>query len=166
MPSENEIILAFLYKRSGKQKLSFSDLYLTLSIDLKWFTPEDAKAFINLALKQKLLEKNGELINPNFEYAKIVVPVGFSPSEKIIEKKEIENYDKEDEEDILNKIVKRIVEKTDLNKETIIEKIEEIGKEKNIDIEVAALLIGKEYDITLQDIFENIERNIFKREHI
>jgi hypothetical protein len=162
MPSENEIIIAFLFKRSGKQKLSFSDLYLTLSMDLKWFSPEDAKAFINLSLKQKLLEKNGELINPNFDYDKIVVPVGFNPSKKVFDKKEIEkSY--EGEEDILNKIVKLIVEKTELNEQTIIEKIEEIGKEKNIDLEVAALLIGKEYDIPFQDIFEKIEENIFKK---
>ena len=165
MPSENEIIITFLFKRSGKQKLSFSDLYLTLSMDLKWFSPEDAKAFVNLALKQKLLEKNGELINPNFDYDKIVVPVGFNPSKKVFDKKEIEKY-YEEEEDVLKKIVKRIVEKTELNEQTIIEKIEEIGKEKNIDLEVAALLIGKEHDIPFQDFFKKIEENIFKKETI
>lgn len=165
MPSENEIIITFLFKRSGKQKLSFSDLYLTLSMDLKWFSPEDAKAFVNLALKQKLLEKNGELINPNFDYDKIVVPVGFNPSKKVFDKKEIEKY-YEEEEDVLKKIVKRIVKKTELNEQTIIEKIEEIGKEKNIDLEVAALLIGKEHDIPFQDFFKKIEENIFKKETI
>ena len=56
MPSESEIIIAFLFKRSGKAKLSFSDLYLTLSMDLNWFTPDDAKSFLNLTLKQNLLE--------------------------------------------------------------------------------------------------------------
>ena len=55
MNSEWEIIIAFLFKRSGREELSFSDLYLTLSIDLNWFTPEDAKAFVNMAIKQKLL---------------------------------------------------------------------------------------------------------------
>ena len=47
MPSELEIVITFVYNRSGKSELSFSDLYLTLSMELNWFTPDDAKEFIN-----------------------------------------------------------------------------------------------------------------------
>ena len=162
MVSEKEIIITFLFKRSGKPKLSFSEMYLTLSMDLNWFTPEDAKSFVNLALKLKLLIKKGELIKPNFDYDKIVVPVGFYPTKRIFEEKEVEKHEEEIEE-VLNKIVKRIVEKTDLNEQTAIEKIKNVGKEKNINLEVAALLVGKEYDLSLEDFFEEVEKNIYKK---
>jgi len=79
MGSDANIIIAFLYKRSGKEELSFSELYLILSMELNWFTPDDAKTFVNMAIKQKLLIKKGELIKPNFDFRKIVVPVGFVP---------------------------------------------------------------------------------------
>ena len=102
MVSEEEIIITFLFKRSGKSKLSFSDLYLILSMDLNWFTPEDAKAFVNLALKQKLLTKKGDLIKPNFDYDKIIVPVGFTPSKQVFEVKKVENHD-EAEKDFFSK---------------------------------------------------------------
>jgi len=71
MTSDAEIIITFLYKRSGKDELSFSDLYLNLSMELNWFTPDDAKAFVNTAIKQELLIKKGDLIKPNFDYNKI-----------------------------------------------------------------------------------------------
>lgn len=160
MPSETEIIIAFLFKRSGKSKLSFSDLYLNLSMDLNWFTPEDAKDFVNLALKQKLLTKKGESIQPNFDYDKIVVPVGFTPSKRVLDVKKVKKHDKK-EETALKKIVKRVVEKTDLDERQAIEKINTTAKEKNITMEVAALLIGKEYDISLEEFFEEIEEKIF-----
>ena len=160
MVSEEEIIITFLFKRSGKSKLSFSDLYLTLSMDLNWFTPEDAKAFVNLALKQKLLTKKGESIQPCFDYDKIVVPVGFTPSKMAFEEKEVKKRDKK-EETVLEKIVKLLVEKTDLDERQVIEKINATSKKKNITTEVAALLIGKEYDVSLEDFFEEIEENIF-----
>ena len=48
MDSEKEIIISFLFKRSGKESLKFSDLYLALSMELNWFTPDDAKSFISL----------------------------------------------------------------------------------------------------------------------
>lgn len=160
MPSETEIIITFLFNRSGKSKLRFSDLYLTLSMDLNWFTPEDAKDFVNLALKQKLLTKKGESIQPCFEYDKIVVPVGFTPSKRVFEVKKVEKHD-EKVETVLNKIVKRLVEKTELNSRQVTEKINTMAKEKNITTVVAALLIGKEYDVSLEDFFEEIEENIF-----
>jgi hypothetical protein len=164
MNSEREIIIAFLFKRSGKSKLSFSDLYLTLSMDLNWFTPEDAKAFVSHAVEQKLLLKKGELIKPNFDYDKIVVPVGFYPAKMVFEEKEVERY--EEERNVVKAIVERIVEKTGLDAQSIAEKIKDIEKEKNITLEVAALLIGKEYDVILDDCFEEIENKIFRKETI
>lgn len=160
MVSEEEIIITFLFKRSGKPKLSFSDLYLTLSMNLNWFTPEGAKEFVSFALKQKLLTKKGEVITPNFDYEKIVVPVGFTPSKRIFEEKETKKRD-EKVETVLNKIVKQLVEKTDLDESQVIEKINATSKEKNITTEVAALLIGKEYNVSLVDFFKEIEETIF-----
>ena len=90
MTSDAEIVIAFLYKRSGKEELSFSELYLNLSMELNWFTPDEAKDFVNLTIKQGLLIKKGEIIKPNFDFNKIVVPVGFTPSKNIFEKKEVE----------------------------------------------------------------------------
>lgn len=160
MPSESEIVISFLYKRSGKTKLSFSELYLNLSIDLNWFTPEDAKSFVNEALKQQLLIKKGEEIQPNFNYDKIIVPLGFTPSKQIFkEKKDIKQ--EEAEEDVLNRIIKRIAEKTNLDKIQVINDINSIASEKNITKEVASLLVGKEHNLNLDDFFIEIEQVIF-----
>ena len=157
MTSDAEIVIAFLFKRSGKEELSFSDLYLNLSMELNWFTPEDAKAFINMTIKQKLLIKKGELIKPNFDFDKIVVPVGFIPSKELFEKDEVEEIKIED---FIEKMVRRIVEKTKLDEKQVIEKIEGIAKERNLTKEVAALLFGKEYDILFEELYKQIEEKI------
>jgi hypothetical protein len=157
MTSDTEIIIAFLYKRSGKEELSYSNLYLNLSMDLKWFTPEDAKAFVNMSIKQKLLIKKGDLIKPSFDINHIVVPVGFIPSKNIFEKKEVEAIK---DEDLLEKIVRQIVEKTKLEEKKVIGKIEDIANERNLTKEVAALLFGKNYNILFQEFYEQIEGKI------
>ena len=159
MGSDANIIIAFLYKRSGKEELSFSELYLILSMELNWFTPDDAKTFVNMAIKQKLLIKKGELIKPNFDFRKIVVPVGFVPSKTIFEEKEVEIIKKEN---LLEQIVKRIVEKSKLDENQVIEKINDIAKERNLTKEVAALLFGKEYDMQFEDLYDEIEKKIFE----
>jgi len=162
--SEAEIIITFLFKRSGKEELSLSEFYLSLSMDLKWFSPKQAKAFVSHAVEQKLLIKKGDLVKPNFGYKKVVVPIGFHPSKQLFEEKE--EGIKEEKEDVVKTIIDRIVKKTGLDAQSIAEKIKDIEKEKNITSEVAALLVGKEYDVILDDCFEEIENKIFRKETI
>jgi hypothetical protein len=157
MPSDAEIIIAFLYKRSGKEELSFSDLYLNLSMELNWFTPIDAKAFVNMSIKQKLLIEKGDLVKPNFDINKIVVPIGFIPSKNIFEKKEVKVIE---DEDFFKKIIRQIVDKTKLDEKQIIGKIEDIANERNLTIEVAALLLGKDYNILFEEFYIQIEERI------
>jgi len=157
MPSESEIIIAFLFNRSGKTMMGSSDLYLALSMDLNWFTPNDAKDFVNYAVKNKLLKKDGKLLRPAFDYTKIVVPVGFYPSKKVLDEKvEIKEIQ---EGSLLDKIIKKIVEETDLSGNQVLEKINRTSEEKNITSEVAALLIGKELDVNLDEVVEKIENS-------
>ena len=160
MDSEAEIVIAFLFKRSGKEELSLSEFYLPLSMDLKWFSPKQAKAFVSHAVEQKLLIKKGDLVKPNFGYKKVVVPIGFQPSKQIFEEKKEDI--KEEKEDVMKTIISRIVKKTCLDAQSVAEKIKSIEKEKNITSEIAALLVGKEYDASVEDCFGDVEDKIFR----
>ena len=66
MNSEAKTIIAFLFKRSGKKEMIQSEFYLTLSMDLKWFTPKKAKDFTNWSLKNNILLKSEGVLKPNF----------------------------------------------------------------------------------------------------
>jgi hypothetical protein len=160
MSSETEIILAFIFKRSGKPRLSFSEGYLALSMDLNWFTPKDAKEFVNKAINNKLLIKKGEEILPNFNYKKIIIPVGFTPSKQVFEENVIE-YPERKEEKLLEKIVKYLINKTELDSQQIREKIRGISKTNNITVAVAAAVLAKEHNVAIEDFNEEIENNIF-----
>lgn len=155
MPSEPEIIIAFLFNRSGKTMMANSEFYLALSMDLKWFAPSDAKTFVGYAVKNKLLKKDGELLQPTFDYTKIVVPIGFYPSKKVLDEK-VEIRETQ-EESILDKIVKKLVKEADLTDDQIFEKIKTTSEEKNITLEVAALLVGRKLDVKLDEFYEEID---------
>ena len=158
MASEAEIITAFLFKRSGKEKMSFSELYLDLSMNLNWFSPDDAKRFLNDAIKKSLLKKEGDQISLLFDINQVKIPVGFSPSKKVLsEKKSPEIAQKLG---VFEQILKRIQEKTNLEKQQIIDKINGISKEKNVIEEIAALLVGKEFEIELNDFLQEAEKKI------
>ncbi len=153
--SETKIILSFLFKRSGKEELTASELYLPLSMDLKWFTPNQAKAFVNTALQQKLLEKKDGKITPCFDYNNVVIPVGFSPTKQAV-------LEKETKPEAMKTIIVRISEKSGLDETSVCEKITQTSDEKNISSGVAALLVAKEYDVDFMDCFEELEKEVFR----
>jgi hypothetical protein len=159
MDSEVKIIISFLFKRSGKKQMNFSELYLNLSMDLHWFTPDYSKKILNYAIKNKLLIKQGTLIEPNIDINKITIPIGFSPS------KNLQVYlDKKlttDNKDLLKEIISRISEKSKLKPQEINQKIKRISKEKILNDEVTALLIAKNYGINIEDLYAEIENKIF-----
>ena len=159
MDSEVKIIISFIFKRSGKQKLSFSELYLDLSINLNWFTPEDAKKFVNEAMEKGFLIKEKDLIGASFDIKRIKIPVGFYPSKRVFI--EDESIDESKENTILDKIIKKISEISNENELDTMKKIEQIAEEKNLTAEVAGLLLGKEKNIDLSEFFNQIENNIF-----
>ena len=158
MNSEIKIIISFLFKRSGKEELTASELYLSLSMDLRWLSPKEAKEFVNSALMQNFLIKKGDRVKPNFEYKKIKVPVGFYPSKQIFEGKK--EKVKEKGQDVVKLIIDQIVEKTEQDGLSVFEEIKEEAIKRNIYLEVAALLISRKYDIVVSDFFNQVEDNI------
>lgn len=161
MNSEAHTIISFLFKRSGKNKLKESEIYLPLSLELGWFSARESREFVTYALQQKLLVKKEGVLTPIFDVEKITAPIGFYPSKKsfTVEKPE----SKEDEEqDVVDVVVQRIVEKTDKEPKDIFEEIKQAEAEKNIISEVAVLLVAKKYNIDVKDCFDSAEDAVFR----
>ena len=160
MATEEENIIAFVFKRSGQSELNFSKLYLTLSMDLDWFTPEEAKAFVDNAIKAGLLVKKDDLLKPNFNFEEIKVPLGFYPSKDLFkEKRQVK--ESVEKKDVLQEIISEIVKNTKLDVKDVEVKLNQIAKERNLTPEVAGLLVGKEYDIDLTKFYNDVEATIF-----
>ena len=158
MDSEAKIIIAFLFKRSGKNELKEGEIYLPLSIELGWFSTRESHEFVIHALNQKLLIKKDGLLTPSFNIEKINIPLGFYPSKKTFAKEE----KAEEKNNVMDIIVHRIVEKKKQDDKKIIEEIKQIASEKNILLEAAALLFAKECNIDIEDIFEFVENKMLR----
>lgn len=158
MDSEEEIIITFLFKRSGKNMLSEPEIYLPLSFELEWFSTKDAHEFVNRILEKKLLIKKDGLLTPSFNIEKINIPIGFYPSKKTFEK----NENAEEKNKFIDTIILRISEIKNLEKNDVINEIENRASERGILLNVAALVVAKEYDIKIKDSFELVEKTIFK----
>ena len=160
MANDAEIIIAFIFKRSGKEKLKQSEFYLPLSMELNWFSPQEAKDFVNIAVKQNILTKDDDFLSPNFDIKNIKIPLGFKPSKQIFKK--IVPPKIEPEKNLIKDIVKTISQRAKTDEKTILEKIKSIEKEKNLKPEIVALIVGKEYKVDLKEYYNAVEKTFLE----
>ena len=158
MDSEAKIIIAFLFNRSGKTELKDSELYLPLSMELGWLSAKESQEFIKYAIKQELLIKKDGLLQPNYAYEKVIIPLGFAPSKKYF----IEKKDELKEDNIIDGIVMKISTLTNHNQNEILEEIKQEEKEKNLFSEVAALYIARKYSVDITDWYDSVEKILIK----
>lgn len=160
MESEIKEIISFIFKRSGKKNLTKTEFYLSLSIDLKWFSPNKANEFLNYIIDKKFLVEKNSLIRPNFNIEKYKIPFGFKPNINLM-KSNINNTNKKKYIYISNLILNNnMIDKN--NRIDLQNQILRIAKEKNIDVNVAALIVYKMENINIEEYLKVVEDQLLR----
>lgn len=81
------IVSAMPFKLRGKSRLSRAEFAFALSLDLKWFSPEDSKEAIRSAERAGMVREEGGRLVPTFNVRDVVVPEGFRPGPDILKEK-------------------------------------------------------------------------------
>lgn len=147
--------IVYLFQRKGKDILSEKELILSASMDLGWFTPDEAKQLIDICLELKLLSREDTGLTPNFDYKNYSIPIDFTPSENILQM--------EAQEPLLFSILRHIVSKTGLGRSDIMSEINKKQDALDVEIEVAAILVAKNYEIDISGFLREAESEIFRR---
>lgn len=74
------VILAQPFKMLGKDAIKTLHFVFALSLDLRWFNPDEAKVVLNYGLDNGLLLQENDNIQPGFDCSMVVKPKGFVPS--------------------------------------------------------------------------------------
>ncbi|MEM0492628.1 MAG: DUF2240 family protein [Candidatus Thermoplasmatota archaeon] len=160
MNEDDRITLAFIYKRSGKTMLKPSEIYLPLSMDLKWLSLHEAQTLVEESLKNGLLREEKGLLVLTFDVDKVDIPLGFKPSKK----RQVKNLsltdrkEKGERQDPFSVIIKEIVTLSDKDEDTVKQEVKNIAEGKNIIPEVAVLLLAQRYNIDTTKYHDMVER--------
>ncbi len=143
--SELTYTVSMPFKRKGKEQLKDMEFVMALSMDLKWFTPEQAKSVLSEAQRSGLLKRDGELVRPSFDISKIEIPSGFKPQTVSMEKKTV-----------FEKVIERIMTGTGIEKRKVISMINKKQEElsKQVVIEVSAILVAIENGVLVDDLID------------
>ena len=155
-------IIVFVFKRNGKNEISESDFFLTISIKLQWCPPHTAKHFVERIIQEGLLIKKNELLSAGFPTDLISIQTGFKPSHEFFKEFEPKqsSLDVASDTDLFSKIASD----GKLSIEQLRTAVEIISDEKVITRDIALLLFAKKQNINFMSYIIEVENAMFSED--
>jgi len=82
-----ERVVAHVFRKKGKVT-SISEFVFALSLDLKWFSPDQAELVLTNAERRGLVRITDEVVEPLFDIHSVEIPIDFRPDQSIMDRQE------------------------------------------------------------------------------
>ncbi|MGC9122722.1 MAG: DUF2240 family protein [Thermoplasmata archaeon] len=157
MTDKFKAVLKLLERRIKKREFSRDDAIKFLSYDNRWLEPSNVDVFLKNCISKNLIKKiDDEKYLINFETSNIEIPIDLT-----ITKEDLEKYSV-NPKDSFKLIVERISKKTGIKKEEIVSEVNKMRKAYPFfNIEIIALMIARDKNIDVSDLFDMVEKSIF-----
>ncbi|MGC8585110.1 MAG: DUF2240 family protein [Thermoplasmata archaeon] len=158
MSEKYKAVLKILERRLKRREFSRDDIVRILSYENRWIEPSYVEIFLKNCINMNLIKKiddNKYIIN--FDTTNVEIPIDLT-----VTKEDLEKYS-ESPKDSFKIIVERISDKTGIRKEDIVSEVNKIRKSYPFfNIEIIALLIAREKNIDVSDLYDLVEKSIFE----
>lgn len=153
---ELETCLAVLYKRKGKNVLTEAEFQFAVSLDFRWFTPQEAQRLMELAIGRGLLVRSDIYLSPSFDYKDIEAPLSFRPSRDVLvgEKEEVS---------LFAQLVGLITSQGGLKKREAVGRINRTQERLGVDVEVAALVVASDLGVEVSELIGPVREEVLSR---
>lgn len=147
--------VAFLYRRSAEREIAEEDLVRQASLDLHWFSPKDARRFIEMARALghlKAGQKPGSLA-PSFDPAAVEVPLDFRIEAGVLAEAP---PPLEPSGGVTHELVAAVVDRTGATRESVWQDVRRKAESKLLELPAAAALVAREAGVDLAPFFPGI----------
>lgn len=153
---ELETCLAVLYKRKGKNVLTEAEFQFAVSLDFRWFTPQEAQRLMELAIGRGLLVRSDIYLSPSFDYKDVEAPLSFRPSRDVLvgEKEELS---------LFARLVGLITSQGGLKKREAVGRINRTQERLGVDVEVAALVVASDLGVEVSELIGPVREEVLSR---
>jgi hypothetical protein len=129
-----------------------SAFVVALSLDRDWFSPDQAKRLIDVAVSDGLVERTDEGLEATFAVESVEIPEGFAPDEELL-------VERSPFERVLEAVVAAGVEKREA-----VARINELQRELGVTVEVAAVVFARRQGVDVSDEVPSVRETLGGRE--
>ena len=134
--------VAVPFRAKGCERLSESKFVVALSLDRDWFSPEQAKRLVDVAVTEGLLERGDEEVAPTFAPREVSVPEDFVPDDDVLRQRS--NFER-----ALDAIVE-----SGVDKQTAVAGVNGLQAELGLTVEAAAVVYARREGVDVGDVAE------------
>ena len=145
-----EVAVAVPFKYNATERLGEGEFVVALSLERDWFSPDQAKRLVDVALGRGLLREEDGALVATFDPDDVTVPEGFVPDESIL--REQSTF-----ESALDAIVA-----TGIEKQRAVAGINERQRTLAVTIEAAAVLYAKEHGAPVDRLAADVRTDLFE----
>lgn len=133
------VAVAAPFQGAGTDRIEESRFVVSLSLDRGWFSPDQAKRLIDLAVSEGLLERTENGLEATFAVESTDIPEEFSPDEELLTARSP-----------FERVLETIVDHG-VGKRTAVARINELQGELGVTIEVAAVIFARRGGIDVSE---------------
>ncbi|GAB7092990.1 DUF2240 family protein [Halolamina litorea] len=126
-----EATVAVPFRQEGRERLGDGEFVVALSLDRDWFSPDQAKRVIDVALGRGLLTREDGELRADFDPESVDVPEEFVPDASILR-----------EQSAFEKVLDRLTD-AGVEKQAAVAGINELQRELGLTIEAAAVVYAR-----------------------
>lgn len=131
------------FRSEGTTEMGESAFVVALSLDRDWFSPDQAKRLVDVAVGEGLLRREDGRLFATFDPGAVDVPEGFVPDEAVLQ-----------ERSTFERVLDELLE-ADHEKQEAVAEINRLQSELAVTIEAAAVLYARRHGI---DVDEHADR--------
>lgn len=136
------------FRQRGTDRMAESEFIVALSLDRNWFSPDQAKTLVDVAVSEGLLERADDDILVAFDATHTEVPDGFAPGEEILQSRST-----------FERVLDVVVE-AGIQKQTAVAGINGLQSEVGVTLEVAAVVYARSQGVDVGDIATNVQEEL------
>lgn len=130
------------YRRKGRRELDESEFVVALSLDREWFTPDQAKRLVDVAVGEGLLSRRDDALRAEFDPTDVSVPADFEPDESVLR-----------ERSTFERALEALTE-AGLDKQAAVAGVNGLQADLEVTVEAAAILYARRRGIGVADVTE------------
>ncbi|WP_435067018.1 DUF2240 family protein [Haloplanus sp. C73] len=134
-----EVAVAAPFRDRGRDRLGEGEFVVALSLDRDWFTPDQAKRLVDVAVGRGLLSRDDDELVAAFDPASVTIPDGFVPDESVLR-----------EQSTFERVLSALVD-AGVEKQQAVADINEHQRALGITIEAAAILYARQRGVGVGD---------------
>ena len=136
------------FRQRGARRLTESEFVAAVAMERKWYTPDQAKRLIDVAVGEGLLERDGDRLATTFDVTGVAIPEGFEPGEGLLQERSTF-------EQILETLTAEGMEKREA-----VAGINRLQSELHVTVEAAAVVYAHRQGVDVDDAAERVRKEL------